>query len=411
MMNPRDILNQLLYPYESFTALRTDFGPVSYNEKARFWEVFAYDDVLRVASDHETFSSDGSKFAEHPEEFMKGQSILTTDPPRHRQLRSLVSQAFTPRAIASIAPRIAEITHNLLDQVADHGSMDIIADLSYPLPVIVISELLGVPSEDRARFKRWSDDIVFSEYDNLNSGNIEEYNERMRLAVRRTLDELYDYFRVVLAERRLQPRQDLVSELLAAQIEGQSLSEAEILAFCTLLLIAGNITTTNLIGNALLCFDEHPEAMDLLAESPDLLPQAIEEVLRYRSPAALVGRYATRDIELHDQTIKTGQMVIGWIASANFDPQAFPQPEVFNITRTPNRHLAFGHGIHFCLGAPLARLEAKIALGILLERFQQIRRQSDQSLETIHSAFILGPKHCPVTFQARQGSPKSKIYR
>ncbi|GCE24790.1 putative cytochrome P450 YjiB [Dictyobacter alpinus] len=406
MMNPRDYLNQLLYPYASFTALRTASGPVVHNEKARFWEVFEYDDVLMLASEHETFSSDGSKFADHPEEFIKAQSILTTDPPRHRQLRSLVSQAFTPRAIASMAPRIAEITHDLLDHVVGQGSMDIITDLSYPLPVIVISELLGVPAEDRAQFKRWSDDMVFSEYDELTAINVEEYNERMRQVIRRTLDELYDYFRIVLAERRLQPCQDLVSELLAARIEGQSLSEAEILAFCTLLLIAGNITTTNLIGNALLCFDEHPETMDQLAERPDLLPQAIEEVLRYRSPALLLARYTTRDVELHGQTIPCGQMILGWIASANFDPQQFPHPEAFDITRSPNRHLAFGHGIHFCLGAPLARLEAKIALSILLERFQQIRRNREQPVETIHSAFILGPKHCPVTFKVRQETVK-----
>ncbi|GHO86049.1 cytochrome P450 [Dictyobacter formicarum] len=400
-MNPRDLLDQLLNPYECFTALRTESGPVSYNERGKFWEVFEYDDVLALASDHETFSSDGSQFVEHPDQMVKGQSVLTTDPPRHRQLRSLVSQAFTPRAIASMAARIAEITHNLLDQVAWQGAMDIIADLSYPLPVIVISEMLGIPSEDRAQFKHWSDQMVVSEYEDLSRDNIEEYNKRVRTIMRQTLDELYDYFRQVLAERRLQPRHDLVSALLAAQIEGESLSEPDILAFCALLLIAGNITTTNLIGNALLCFDEHPEAMEQLHARPDLIPQAIEEVLRYRSPALLVGRYATRPIEIHGQTIPRGQLIIGWLACANFDQVQFPQPERFDIERTLNRHLAFGHGIHFCLGAPLARLEAKIALGILLERFQHIRRERTQSIETIRSVFIMGPKHLPVTFRAR----------
>ncbi|GCE16676.1 cytochrome P450 [Dictyobacter kobayashii] len=351
-MNPRDLLDQLLYPYESFTGLRTEFGPVSYNERAKFWEMFEYDDVLTLASDHETFSSDGAPFAEHPEELTKGQSVLTTDPPHHRQLRSLVSQAFTPRAIASMAPRIAEITHDLLDQVAQQGKMDIIADLSYPLPVIVISEMLGVPSEDRAQFKRWSDKMVISEYDDLSRDNIEEHTERMRTVVRQTLDELYDYFRLVLAQRRLQPQHDLVSALLTAQIEGELLSEPDILAFCALLLIAGNITTTNLIGNALLCFDEHPEVMEQLHERPELVPQAIEEVLRYRSPALLVGRYTTRPVEIHGQKIPRGQTIIGWLASANFDPTQFPQPERFDIERTPNHHLSFGHGIHFCLGAP-----------------------------------------------------------
>lgn len=400
-MNPRDILNQLLNPYESFTTLRASCGPISYNERGKFWEVFSYEDVLALTSDPETFSSDSSRFMEVTEFRDEGKSILTTDPPRHRQLRSLVTQAFTPRAIARMSPRIADITNNLMDQVLAHGSMDIIADLSYPLPVIVISEMLGVPPEDRALFKKWSDEIVMIEYEDVSRENLEAYNERIRTIVRRTLDELNDYFRVVIAERRLQPRSDLVSELLSAQIDGHELSEPEILAFCSILLIAGNITTTNLIGNALLCFDEHPEALEQLQSRPDLIPSAIEEILRYRAPAVLVGRFLTHDIQLHGQTIPSGQMILGWTASANFDPEQFPQPEHFNIERTPNRHLAFGHGIHFCLGAPLARLEAKIALGILLERTKDICRDHDQPIETIHSAFILGPKRLPVTFTAR----------
>ncbi|GLV56469.1 putative cytochrome P450 YjiB [Dictyobacter sp. S3.2.2.5] len=400
-MNPRDLLDQLLHPYESFTALRTEFGPVSYNERGKFWEVFGYDDVLELASDYETFSSDGSPFAEYPEEMTKGQSVLTTDPPRHRQLRSLVSQAFTPRAIASMAPRIAEITNDLLDQVTRQGKMDVIADFSYPLPVIVIAEMLGVPSEDRARFKHWSDQMVVSEYEDLSRDNVEEYNKRVRTIMRQTLDELYDYFRQVLAERRLRPQHDLVSALLAAQIEGESLFEQGILAFCSLLLVAGNITTTNLIGNALLCFDEHPEVMEQLHARPELIPQAIEEVLRYRPPALLVGRYATRPVEIHGCKISTGESIIGWLASANFDPAQFPDPQRFDIGRAPNRHLGFGHGIHFCLGAPLARLETKIALSILLERFEHIRRERLQPIETIRSVFIMGPRHLPVTFQVR----------
>jgi cytochrome P450 family 109 len=400
-VNPRNLMDQLLYPYESFTALRESYGPISYNKQEHCWEVFNYDDVLKLASDYETFSSDGSQLPEHSEMRPEDRSILNTDPPRHRQLRSLLTQAFTPRALALMTPRITAIAKDLLDSVLDQGSMDIVTDLSYPLPVIVISEMLGVPAEDRARFKKWSDDMVISEYDDIGRQNIQAYRQRVQAVVRRTLDELYDYFRVVMMQRRLKPQQDLISTLLAAQIEGEALTEQEILAFCALLLIAGNITTTNLIANAMLCFDENPVAVDLLQKRPELLPQAIEEILRYRAPAVMVGRYTTRDIELSGQQIQSGQLIIGWTASANFDPAQFAQPQRFDIERTSNRHLAFGHGIHFCLGAPLARLEAKIVLGILLERIQHIHRQQDYHIETLRSSFILGPKHLPITFTPR----------
>ncbi|GCF10578.1 cytochrome P450 [Dictyobacter arantiisoli] len=400
-MNPRSLLNQLLYPYEAFTALRETYGPVSYNQDGKFWEVFGYDNVLMLTSDPETFSSDGSPFVERAESWEEDKTILNLDPPRHRQLRSLVTQAFTPRALARMTARIAAITNDLLDQTIQRGEMDLIADFSYPLPVIVISEMLGVPSEDRARFKKWSDDMVISEYEDVTRDNLAAYNARMQAVVRRTLDELYDYFRVILAQRRVLPRVDLISDLLAAQIDGQSLTEQEILSFCALLLIAGNITTTNLIGNTMLCFDENPDTLERIQAQPDLLPQAIEEILRYRAPAILIGRYTTRNVTINEHIIPRGQMIIGWTASANFDPEQFPQPERFDIERTPNRHLAFGHGIHFCLGAPLARLEAKIALEILLERTQHLRRNHNQPIETVHSTFILGPRRLPVVFTGR----------
>ena len=400
-MNPRDLLNQLLYPYECFTALSESYGPISYNEQGEFWEVFKYDDVLKLTSDYETFSSDGSPFLEYSEMRPEDQSILNIDPPRHRQLRSLLTQAFTPRALVCMSPRIAAIADDLLNQVLDQGSMDIVSDLSYPLPVIVISEMLGVPAEDRALFKKWSDDMVISEYDDIGRQNIHTYRQRVQAVIRRTLDELYDYFRIVMMQRRLKPQQDLISTLLAAQIDGEALTEQEIFAFSALLLIAGNITTTNLIANAMFCFDEHPDAVALLQKRPELLPQAIEEILRYRTPAVMVGRYATHDTELNGQQIRRGQTIIGWTASANFDPVQFSQPQHFDIERVPNRHLAFGHGIHFCLGAPLARLEAKIVLSILLERIQHIRRQQDYQIETLRSSFILGPKHLPITFTLR----------
>jgi cytochrome P450 len=207
-----------------------------------------------------------------------------------------------------------------------------------------------------------------------------------------------DYFRQVIAQRRTKPASDLISALLAAQINGEYLSEEELLGFCELLLIAGNITTTNLIGNAILCFDEHPEVMSRLREHPEFMPQAIEEVLRYRPPVLVIGRIPLSDVELAGRKIKRGEFVMGWLACANHDPSQFPHPEHFDIARNPNHHVSFGHGIHFCLGAPLARLEAKIALTIMLERLLDIKRDRSQNLEPVHSVFIYGAKHVPITF-------------
>jgi cytochrome P450 len=394
VVDERSLHEQLLHPYESFTALRQAPG---YNAEARLWEVFDYDAVHTVASEYECFSSDESKFLSSSE-WPVLKSMLNTDPPRHRQLRSLVSQAFTPRAIAQLASRIASITHELLDRVVQAGTMDVIQDLSYPLPVIVIAEMLGVPSEDRPQFKRWSDEIVSGEYDEFTGENREEIARKIRARVRHTIDEIDDYFRHIIAHRRRKPGDDLISALLAAQIDGEYLTERELLGFCALLLVAGNITTTNLIGNAILCFDEHPEVMEQLRLQPDLMPGAIEEVLRYRSPITVVGRFATSDLMLGGHRIEKGQFVLGWVACANYDPAQFPRPEHFDIQRNPNRHLSFGHGIHFCLGAPLARLETRIALTIMLERLRDIRRVHEDNLEPVSSSFIYGAKHIPVTF-------------
>jgi cytochrome P450 len=399
-INPRSPLDQLLFPHECFTALR-ESGPILYNEQTKIWEVFNYEDVHTLISNPELFSSDTYKYSQNNSLVERDRSILTTDPPLHRQMRSLVSQAFTPKAIAQLAPRITEITNELLDQVIEQGHMDVIGDLSYPLPVTVIAEMLGIPTSDRAQFKKWSDDLVTSEYEQITPENIEEYRERIGKVMRHTLDEMYDYFRVIVAERRRQPGNDLISALIAAEIEGKCLPEQDILSFCALLLVAGNITTTNLIGDALLCFDEHPDALERLQREPALISQAIEEVLRYRSPVTMVGRFAAQDVTLAGQKIPRGQFVLGWVSCANHDPAQFPDPGRFDVERSPNHHLSFGHGIHFCLGAPLARLESKIALTILLERIQDISRDRDQPLETIHSSFIYGPKHLPITFRVR----------
>src|SRR5216684_4407578 len=363
--------------YAWFRTMR-ESKPISFNEQHNEWAVFDYDDVQRVLSDYSTFSS----------EYMGtdspiGSSIISTDPPRHRQLRSLVTQAFTPRTVAQLTPRITAIVNELLDGAAPSGRMDVIDDLANPLPVIVIAELLGIPAADRERFKYWSDVVVGA----VPSGG---RNPQM---------EMGQYFLQMIEQRRQEPADDLISALLDAQVDGQHLNQLELLGFCILLLVAGNETTTNLIGNAILCFDEQPEVMEQLRAEPVLVPGAIEEVLRYRSPVQFMYRRAVADITIRDQEIQAGQTVLAWIGSANRDEAQFPDPDRFDIRRTPNRHIAFGHGIHFCLGAPLARLEAKIALIMLLERFHEIKRVPGVQLEPIGSNLVFGVKHLPITFR------------
>jgi len=366
-----------LDPFPWYKLMR-ESAPVYHDPRRGNWSVFSYNDVQRVLSEHSVFSSQFNDSGQPLDA-----SMISMDPPRHRQMRSLVTLAFTPRTIARLEPRISEIVNELLDSVTTRGQMDVINDLSYPLPVIVIAELLGIPLEDRERFKLWSDQFVGAA---PSSGNDPQ-------------EEMSDYFKWVIEQRRKEPEDDLISALLAAQIDGKHLTEQELLGFCVLLLVAGNETTTHLIGNAIWCFDDHPAAWAELRANPTLLPDAIEEVLRYRSPVKLMFRITAQDTRIGDKDIPAGTGVTAWIGSADRDEAQFPNAETFDIHRTPNRHLAFGHGIHFCLGAPLARLESKIALGIMLQRFSNIQRDRDIELEPV-SAFILhGLKHMPVVFE------------
>lgn len=370
---------QTLNPFPWYRTMR-ESSPV-YVDPARYTvNVFRYRDVQHVLTDHEVFSSQMIRGDYHP----LSVSMINTDPPRHRQLRSLVTQAFTPRTIARLAPRITTIVHELLDQVATKGKMDVIDDLAYPLPVIVIAELLGVPVRDRERFKRWSDSVAGEGGD---EGNDLTSQQEMR-----------EYFLTLFEQRKYDPQDDLITALLAAQADGEQLSTEEVLSFCILLLVAGNITTTNLISNAFLAFDEFPDALEQLYAEPELVPGAIEEVLRYRSPVRCMFRVSRAESMVGEHCIEAGRFVVAWIASANRDPDEFPDPDTFDIRRTPNRHIAFGHGIHFCLGAPLARLEAKIALEAMLQRLPHMRLQPDTLFEPVSSVVLSGVKHVPITF-------------
>jgi cytochrome P450 len=368
-----------LDPFPWYRLMRAQ-APVFFESDRQLWHVFRYPDVQRVLSEYVNFSS---QFAGEVAESALANSLIATDPPRHRQLRALVSQAFTPRAVDDLAPRIAEITNDLLDRVVADGRMDLVQDLAYPLPVIVIAELLGVPPEQRDQFKSWSDAIT--------STTAEGPRAQQAMA---------GYFARLIEERRRQPKKDLVSALIAAQIEGQHLSLPELLGFCVLLLVAGNETTTNLIGNAILCFDETPGTTETLRAHPERLPEAIEEVLRLRSPVQSMFRVVARPTTVGDQSLEPGQSVIAWIGSANRDQAVFSAADRFDIDRSPNKHLAFGHGNHFCLGAPLARLEARIALETILRRLPNLRRAADSALEPQDSTIVYGVKGLPVTFDA-----------
>lgn len=378
--------------------------PVHFREKEDTWELFCYDDILDVLSEPEVFSSDFRQ-EQYPDQPL-GATMISSDPPLHSQLRGLVARDFTPRAVAQLTPRITAIAHELLDQVAHAGNMDIVKDFADPLPVIVIAEMLGIPPEERARFKAWSDTLI--------SGSFEERRRARRMGVHdvaaAAVDEMTRYFEQKIDQRRRQPENDLITKLIDAQLDGRKLSQNELLGFCILLLVAGNITTTNLISNAIISFDEHPEVFPQLRAEPKLLPSAIEEVLRYRSPARFVVRRAATAAHVRDYEIKADQTLIAWLHSANFDEQHFPEPERFDIERAPNRHLAFGYDIHFCLGAHLARLEARTALGVLLERLPDIRQVPNAPLEMVDSAIIYGVKHVPVTFTPAGASfPKAEV--
>ena len=383
---------QLYASYDWYRQMR-EMQPVYRDPEWGGFHVFRYADVARVLSEYATFSSDESRYepAEYQENSPIRSSILRMDPPRHRQLRNLVSQAFTPRMVAQMELRVSEITNGLLDQVAAKGEMDVIRDLAYPLPVTVIAELLGIPTELREDFKRWSDALV--------SGD-GQTTEEERQALFQEIGGMFGYFSQVLEERRAHPQNDLVSALLEASVDGQHLSDLELLGFCGLLLVAGNETTTNLIGNLILCLDENPGVVERLRANRALVPGAIEEALRYYSPIKTMTRYASTATTLGDQHIEAGQPIIPWISSADRDEAEFPDANRFDIEREPNRHLGFGRGIHFCLGAPLARLEVKTALNAMLDRLPGTWQVADVPLEPIKSFIVFGTQNLPLTWGA-----------
>lgn len=374
--------------------------PVEYDADTGLWNVYGYAELHEVLGDPATFSSDTMRVVPKDlmpdsEDFSMAGFITQIDPPEHGKLRKLVSSAFTRKVVADLEPRIAELTHELLDAAQDRGRLELVTDLAYPLPVIVIAELLGVPSSDRALFKQWADALFQRDAEISLTKSAAEQQVDME-ATLKPWKEMSGYLAAHAAERKRQPRADLLTRLVEAEVDGERLPDDQVVNFAIILLLAGHITTTMLLGNTVLCLDAFPEQQDKVRADRTSIPAVIEESLRFFTPFAALGRSTTREAELGGVTIPADRMLMIWLGAANRDPRQFPNPDVFDPGRDPNPHLGFGRGIHFCLGAPLARLEGRVALNILLDRFDVLRTDPDDPVEFMPAPAMTGVRRLPL---------------
>jgi pimeloyl-[acyl-carrier protein] synthase len=379
-------------PYPTYQRLRAE-EPVHHSPLG-FWVLTRYEDVVASLRDQRLIKEPIASFVAARFGMTvpaMGLSMLDRDPPDHTRLRSLVSKAFTPRVVEGLRPRIQEIVDGLLARAEAKGSIDLIEEFAYPIPVNVICEMLGVPVEDHEQFKGWSLDIARG-LDLIMMGPDSELGKRS-VAARHGLAE---YFRGLIAQRRAAPRSDMLSGLIAAEEAGDKLSENELLATCILILIAGHETTVNLIGNGTLALLRHPDQLRRLRENPTLIGTAVEELLRFDGPVQRTARIPSEDIVIGGHKIPAGDMVMPFIGAADRDPAHFAEPDRLDLGRTENRHVAFGLGIHFCLGAPLARVEGQIALNTLVQRFPKLALATDTP-EFRQSLTLRGLKSLPVT--------------
>ena len=365
-------------PYPILRQLREE-DPVHWSDSIGGWILTRYDDMVTTFKDTSHFSNEGrlaKAVAYLPddaranfkvfEEHYRRKSLIHSDPPDHTRFRGLVNKAFTPRVVDAMRPRMQEITDELLDAVQQSGRMDVINDLAIPLPVTVLSEILGVPKPDVKFFKNWADDIL--RFQGVNKPAIETLQRSQSAIV-----EIRAYLSNLLKEKLRNPSEDLLSKLAAAESEGDKLSEPELINTCITLLVAGHETTTSLIGNGIYLLLHYPEQWRLLQNDPSLLPTAIEEILRYESPVARQPRLMKQDTEMGGKVLRQGEMAFQMLNAANRDPVYFDDPDRFDIRRQKNRHIAFGLGIHICVGAPLARAEGNIVLSTVLSRMPGMR--------------------------------------
>ncbi|WP_339176951.1 cytochrome P450 [Paenibacillus sp. FSL R5-0701] len=374
-------------PYPVYEKLRKDepVFRIMFPHGEFGWIITRYEDAVQILKDPR-FSKDMVRRYGAENQSIFSNNMLFSDPPDHKRLRGLVQKAFTPKLVADMRSHIQDIADELLDNLPSQEKMNLIDDFAFPLPIIVISEILGVPLEDRDKFRIWSNTII--------DASIAESAELFEQHAR----EFTDYLTAWFAKVRQDPGTDLISQLVIAEESGQQLTEQELLGVVSLLIIAGHETTVNLIGNGILALLEHPEQRELLINQPELIHNAIEEMLRYNGPVEFsTSRWALEDIEFHGQRIAQGDLVIVALDSANRDEQQFKDADIFDITREKSSHLAFGKGIHLCLGAPLARLEGEIAVSTLLNRFPNIQLQADvNELEWRPGMNVRGVKEIPV---------------
>jgi cytochrome P450 PksS len=385
--NPQAVYEKIRQEEPVYRAI----GPVTGNT---FWFFTRYDDCVAVLKD-QRFGKEFRKrlppeivkqYGDEPLEFQViNRNMLFVDPPDHTRLRALVHKAFTPRMVDNLTPRIQQIANQLLDQMEGQREADLIASFGFPLPITVIAELLGVPLADRDKFRAWTKAIVIGS--DFEAGSVAALEFTM-------------YMHQLIEERQANPQDDLISALGAVEEEGERLDRTELLGMIFLLLVAGHETTVNLVGNGTLALLQHPDQLEKLKANPSLIKSAVEEMLRFNGPVeTTTTRWAFEDVEVGGKVIRMGDIVLPALLAANRDPAYFPNPNQFDITREPNRHIAFGNGIHYCLGAPLARLEGAIAINTLLRRLPSLELAvNPEQLEWNDNILLHGMKALPVKF-------------
>ena len=377
-------LEQISDPYPTYAQWRTH-QPIWWAEDVQGWVLSRYDDVRSVLKDPAGFSSE---VAAGRSESTMSLPLLHDDPPRHTPLRAIVNRSFTSRVMKDIEADLAAVVIQLLDEIEADKPVDIAEALTIPLPVALIAHFMGIPFERKDDFKRWSDSLT-------GTGTAKTMEERMP-----DIAEMMAFFRDEIPKRRANPGTDLISKIVAAEIEGEALTEETIVGYCQLLLIAGNETTTNLLSNLLYYIADHPSLWDELRADRGKIDAAIEECLRFDPPVHWVSRNALTDTEFHGQKVAKGESVFTVLGAANRDPEHYEDPDSFRLDRGRSDHHTFGHGIHFCIGAPLARMEARHALMGLLDRFARVRHAPKARNERTHSSMLRGYHHLWLEFHA-----------